>query len=133
MQNNVTKVIERDRQLRKKKPNYVAFGRTLPVNLRTIKFNEDLFDELYKINCPDDLRSLQYVFDGILHLRYFLIDKTVGKTEIKKLTFRSTRALVQHLKDFPNLPRSKFLTEHKMFDKTVARKNSKKPFWSHFY
>lgn len=55
--------------MRKQKPQTVAFGRSLPLDLRKIKFNEDLFDELYKINCPEELRSLKCVFDGILHLR----------------------------------------------------------------
>lgn len=106
-----------DKRLRNLKPQMVAFGRSLPRNIRRPKFNEDLFTELYKINCPSELRSLKIVFDSILHLR-------------------STQALVAHLKDNPELPRAKFLIDHNMFDDKSPQKtlkNRQKPLWNHFF
>lgn len=70
MQNELTKIKQTDKRYQKRTAKKVsAFGRTLPKELRKPKYNEELFDELYKINCPLDLRSLKCVFDGILHLR----------------------------------------------------------------
>lgn len=116
VQNNVIKMARRDRKSRNLKPHTVAFGRLLPLSIRRNKFNEDLFDELYTINCPPELRSLKIVFESILHLR-------------------STRALVEHLKANPELPRAKYLVDHKMFDPKTSLKAQKqqKPLWSHFF
>lgn len=107
----------RDQKLRDQKPQTVAFGRLLPLSLRRRKFNEDLFDELYEINCPPELRDLKIVFESILHLR-------------------STRALVDHLKTNPELPRAKYLVDHNMFEPKTSLKAPKQqtpPLWSHFY
>ncbi|CAO1323739.1 unnamed protein product [Diamesa hyperborea] len=114
IQNNVTKIKNQDRKLRNRKPQTIAFGRLLPPALRRTKFNEDLFDELYKINCPIELRSLQNVFDSILHLK-------------------STKALVAHLKAKPELPRSKYLIDHNMFDVKSVKSTQHKPLWKNFY
>lgn len=106
----------RDMKLRNQKPRTVAFGRLLPISMRRNKFNEDLFDQLYTINCPPELRSLKIVFESILHLR-------------------STRALVEHLKINPELPRAKYLIENNMFDPKTSLKLQKQhtPLWTHFY
>jgi hypothetical protein len=106
----------RDKKLRDLKPQTVAFGRILPLSIRRKKFNEDLFDHLYTINCPPDLRSLKIVFESILHLR-------------------STRALVDHLKTNPELPRAKYLIDHSMFDTKTNLKllKNQTPLWTHFY
>lgn len=116
VQNNVIKMSNRDKKLRDRKPRTVAFGRVLPKSMRCSKFNEDLFDDLYAINCPPDLRSLKIVFESILHLR-------------------STRALVDHLKVNPQLPRAKYLVDHNMFDAKTSQKllKQQKPLWTHFY
>lgn len=107
----------RDWKLRNLKPQTIAFGRLLPLSMRRNKFNEDLFDDLYKIRCPPDLRSLKIVFESILHLR-------------------STRALVEHLKANPELPRAKYLIEHNMFESSKANLKSQKqltPLWTYYY
>lgn len=115
IQNNVIKMTRQDKMLRNRKPQMVAFGRLLPKTLRRKKFNEDLFDDLYTINCPPELRSLKIVFESILHLR-------------------STRALVDHLKLNPLLPRAKYLVEHNMFAKTSLKSQKlQTPLWTHFY
>lgn len=116
IQNNVIKMTRRDRKLRDQKPQTVAFGRLLPLSMRRNKFNEDLFDDLYKIHCPPDLRSLKIVFESILHLR-------------------STRALVDHLKTNPELPRAKYLIEHNMFESSKTNLKSQKPtpLWTYYY
>lgn len=116
VQNNVVKMARKDRKLRSQQPKTVAFGRSLPLTIRRKKFNEDLFDDLYKINCPPDLRSLKIVFESILHLR-------------------STRALVDHLKDNPSLPRAKYLIDHSMFDIKTTQKLQRQqtPLWTYFY
>jgi hypothetical protein len=117
IQNNVIRLTKSDRRLRDQKPKTVAFGRLLPMSMRRNKFNEDLFDDLYKIHCPPDLRSLKIVFDSILHLG-------------------STKALVEHLKLNPELPRAKFLIEHNMFDSSKANLKSQKqlkPLWTYYY
>lgn len=116
IQNNVCKVSQKDRKLRSLQPRTVAFGRLLPMTIRRNKFNEDLFDELNQISCPPDLRSLKIVFESILHLR-------------------STRALVEHLKMNPELPRAKYLIDYKMFDLKTSLKLQKQeaPLWTHFY
>lgn len=106
---------QRDKKLRARKQKMVAFGRCLPQSMRISKFNEDLFDDMYKINCPEDLQSLKPVFDSILHLR-------------------STRELIDYLRQNPELPRAKFLVEHKLFDKTTQKsEKSERPLWSYFY
>lgn len=107
---------KRDQKLRNQKPQMVAFGRLLPLSMRRKKFNEDLFDDLYTMNCPADLRSLKIVFESILHLR-------------------STRALVEHLKQNPELPRAKYLIDNNMFDAKNSLKFQKHqtPLWTHFY
>ena len=61
-----------------------------------------------------ELRSLKSVFDSILHLK-------------------STKALVAHLKENPNLPRSKYLIDHNMFDKKSVKSAQHKPLWKNFY
>lgn len=116
IQNNVIKVTKNDKKLRNREPRTVAFGRLLPLSMRRSKFNEDLFDELYTISCPPDLRSLKIVFESILHLR-------------------STRALVEHLKMNAELPRAKYLIDHNMFDTKTSMKLQKQqaPLWTHFY
>ena len=117
IQNNVIKMTRKDRKHRDQKPQTVAFGRLLPLELRRNKFNEDLFDDLYKIYCPPDLQSLKIVFESILHLR-------------------STRALVEHLKENPELPRAKYLVDHNMFDSPKTNLKAQKtlpPLWTHFY
>lgn len=116
MQNNVIKVACKDKKLRERKPRITAFGRGLPQSLRIEKFNENLYDEMYETNCPPDIQSLKPVFDSILHLR-------------------STRELINYLKDHPELPRAKFLVDHKLFEKASPKsvKLEEKPLWSHFY
>lgn len=116
VQNNVIKMTQRDKKLRNQKPQTVAFGRLLPMSMRRKEFNEDLFDELYTMNCPADLRSLKIVFESILHLR-------------------STRALVEHLKLNPELPRAKYLIDNNMFDSKSSLKAQKQqtPLWTHFF
>ncbi|CAO1342699.1 unnamed protein product [Diamesa serratosioi] len=108
IQNNVAKIKNLDRRLRNRKPQKIAFGRLLPLSLRRNKFDEDLFDDLYQINCPIELRSLKSVFESILHLK-------------------STKALVAHLKAKPNLPRSKYLIDHNMFDTKTVKLAQHKP------
>ena len=61
-----------------------------------------------------ELRSLQSVFDSILHLK-------------------STKALVAHLKEKPELPRSKYLIDHNMFDVKSVKFTQHKPLWKNFY
>ena len=102
--------------MRARKVNTVAFGRCLPKSIRVDKFNEELFDDQYNINCPEDLQSLKIVFDSILHLS-------------------STRQLVEYLKKNPELPRSKFLVDSGMFKDTKlgSVQMSEKPLWSYFY
>lgn len=116
IQNNVMTMSRKDKKLVNREPRTVAFGRLLPKSMRINKFNENLFDELYTISCPPDLRSLKIVFESILHLR-------------------STRALVEHLKLNPELPRAKYLNDHKMFDLKTSLKLQKQhpPLWTHFY
>lgn len=105
----------KDKKLRERKPKITAFGRGLPQSQRIERFNENLYDEMYEINCPPDLQSLKPVFDSILHLR-------------------STRELINYLKDHPELPRAKFLVDHKLFEKSLQKTvKSEKPLWSHFY
>ncbi|CRL03767.1 CLUMA_CG016637, isoform A [Clunio marinus] len=115
IQNNVVKMSRSDKKSRMKKPNTVAFGRLLPLSLRIQKFNENLFDELYTINCPPELQSLEVVFHSILHLR-------------------STHALIELLKAKPELPRAKYLEDNKLFDpKTILKSQNKiSPLWTHF-
>lgn len=105
----------RDKKLRDRQSKLVAFGRTLPLSMRRKKFNEDLFEDLYEIICPEELSSLKIVFDSILHLG-------------------STRALVDHLKENPDLPRAKFLVDNGMFDQKTAQKlqHQQTPLWTHF-
>ncbi len=107
---------EKDKKLRDRKLKLVAFGRSLPRSMRISKFNEDLFDDLYQINCPEELQSLKPVFDSILHLR-------------------STRELIDYLRQNPELPRAKFLVEQNLFEKESDGKSekAKKPLWSYFY
>jgi hypothetical protein len=117
IQNNVIKMTKNDRKQRDRKQRTVAFGRLLPPSLRREKFNEDLFDDLYKIHCPPELHSLKIVFESITHLR-------------------STRALVKHLKENPQLPRAKYLVDHNMFESAKVNLKSQKqqtPLWTHFY
>lgn len=113
IQNNVIKASKKDKSLRDKQSRTVAFGRVLPKSMRRNKFNEDLFDELYTINCPQDLRSLKIVFESILHLR-------------------STRALVAHLKSNPELPRAKFLADNNLFHNKIVQETDKQrtPLWT---
>jgi hypothetical protein len=111
------KQARRDKRLRERKPHTVAFGRCLPKALRVNKFNEDLFDELYEINCPEELQSLKIVFDSILHLS-------------------STQHLVEHLKNNPELPRARHLIENDLFETKNSHSKlhrSEKPLWSYFY
>ncbi|XP_070499423.1 uncharacterized protein [Chironomus tepperi] len=116
IQNNLKKMIRRDKKMRARKVNTVAFGRCLPKSIRVDKFNEELFDDQYSVNCPEDLQSLKTVFDSILHLS-------------------STRQLVEYLKKNPELPRSKFLIDSGMFKegKLGSMQMSEKPLWSYFY
>lgn len=117
IQNNVIEMTRRDRKHRDQKPQTIAFGRLLPLSMRRNKFNEDLFDDLYKIHCPPDLQSLKIVFESILHLR-------------------STRALVEHLKENPDLPRAKYLVDHNMFESSKTTLKSQKqqvPLWTYYY
>lgn len=113
IQNNVIKMSKKDRKMRNLKPHTVAFGRLLPLSLRRKKFNEDLYDKNYMINCPPDLRSLKIVFESILHLG-------------------STRALVDHLRLNPEIPRAKYLVDNKMFDTktTLKMQRQQTPLWS---
>lgn len=112
IQNCVIKMSEQDRRMRNLKPHTIAFGRILPMSLRRNKFNEDLYDKNYQINCPQDLHDLKLVFESILHLS-------------------STRSLVRHLKSHPELPRAKYLVNHKMFDPKTGLKMLKQqePLW----
>jgi hypothetical protein len=116
IQNKAIKLLKKDKQRRNQKPQTVAFGRLLPPELRKTKFNEDLFENLYKIHCPSELRSLKIVFESILHLR-------------------STRSLVEHLKENPDLPRAKYLVDHNMFQTNVVQKSQKNqdPLWAYYY
>lgn len=109
-------MIKRDKKSRARKVNTVAFGRCLPKSIRVDKFNEELFDDQYGINCPEDVQSLKIVFDAILHLS-------------------STRQLVEYLIKNPELPRSKFLVDSGMFKEGKLRsmQMSEKPLWSYFY
>lgn len=115
VQNNVIEMSKRDRRLRGRKPQMVAFGRLLPKSIRRGRFNEDLFDDLYTTNCPEDLRSLKIVFESILNLS-------------------STKALVDHLKQNPELPRAKYLEDNNMFDAKASLKAQKlqTPLWTYF-
>jgi hypothetical protein len=106
-----------DKKLRARKVHMVAFGRCVPKALRVPIFNEDLFDDLYQINCPPDLQSLKIVFDTILHLR-------------------STQYLIEYLKKNPDLPRAKFLVDQNFFDpKSPFNRylSAERPLWSYFY
>lgn len=116
VQNSVIKMSRKDKKLRDQQPRTVAFGRILPKSMQSNKFNEDLFDELYTINCPPDLCCLKTVFQSILHLR-------------------STQALEEHLKANPDLPRAKYLADNNMFDYKSSLKIQKQPtpLWTHFY
>jgi hypothetical protein len=117
IQNNVIRMTRKDRKHRDHKVQTVAFGRLLPLSLRRNKFNEDLFDDLYKIYCPPEIRSLKIVFESILHLS-------------------STRALVDHLKENPELPRAKYLVDHNMFETSKSNLKSQKqqiPLWTYYY
>jgi len=116
IQNNVIDLSKNDKKLGNLKPKTVAFGRTLPMSLRKNKFNEELFDYLHQTACPPELCSLSIVFQSILHLR-------------------STRALVKHLTKHPELPRARFLQEHKMFDDATLwdEDGEKKPLWYYYY
>lgn len=117
IQNNLIKMLKKDKKLCKKKPAMVAFGRTLPKEIRRKKFDEELFDEMYQLNCPEELRSLRTVFEPILHLK-------------------STQALIEYLKLHPELPRSKYLVDCNLFDDKKSEKSSKqqqKPLWSYYF
>lgn len=115
IQNNLIKATNKDKKLRMRKTKIVAFGRGLPQSLRVEKFNENLYDEMYEINCPPDLQSLKPVFESILHLR-------------------STRELIEYLKNHPELPRAKYLVDHKLFEKSSQKsEKTEKPLWSYFY
>lgn len=117
IQNNLIKMLKADKKRSMKKPSMVAFGRTLPKEIRRKKFDEELFDNMYKLNCPEELRSLRTVFESILHLK-------------------STQALIDYLKVHPELPRSKFLVDCNLFDVKKSEKSTKqqqKPLWSYYF
>lgn len=113
IQNNVLRMSRLDKKLRQRKLNTVAFGRCLPKSNRVSKFNEELFDDIYEINCPPDLQSLKIVFNLILHLK-------------------STRELVECLKQNPEMPRAKFLIDNNMFEATHQTVKAEKPLWSYY-
>ncbi|CRK95709.1 CLUMA_CG009166, isoform A [Clunio marinus] len=108
IQNKSIKILQYDKKLRhSKKPKTVAFGSLLPSALRQEKFNEDFFDEVFAVNCPSELRSMEVVFKSILHLD-------------------STKVLINHLKANPEIPRPKYLVDNKFFDTTEKNLQKKK-------
>lgn len=104
LQRNLMKMLKKDKLASKGEPKLVAFGRSLPKDIKIKKFDENL-DDIHKINCPEDLRSLKKVFESIIHLK-------------------STQKLVNHLKMNPEMPRAKYLIENGMFDENKLEKRS---------
>jgi hypothetical protein len=112
LQKNLLKMLDKDRISSLEKPKLVAFGRTLPKNIRKKKFDENL-DSIHQVNCPEELRSLKKVFESIIHLK-------------------STQKLIEHLKMNPEMPRAKYLIEQGKFDASSEKKfNSQfqNPLW----
>ena len=67
LEEKIERMQEADTLNRKQKPKLVAFGRTLPINLRWPKPADE--PEEYKPVFPEEIKTREVVFHGINHLR----------------------------------------------------------------
>ncbi|KFB37956.1 AGAP013127-PA-like protein [Anopheles sinensis] len=95
LQKRIAQVMRSDRRAaRASRERHVAFGRTLPVELRT-SCRRDAIDSI-RPDFPDDLRTLKALFKDIRHLR-------------------SVRYLIEHLHERAEIQRPRYLTELGLF------------------
>lgn len=112
LQDNVVRLMKLDRKDDKLPKKYVAFGRTLPVNLRRPQPGADV--NPLKPIFPEELKSMEVLFKGITHLR-------------------ATKLLAQHFKDNPNLRKPKYLIDEGVFNETEVLDDSQHvPLYEHF-
>uniref|UniRef100_A0A182J7X4 Uncharacterized protein n=1 Tax=Anopheles atroparvus TaxID=41427 RepID=A0A182J7X4_ANOAO len=95
LQKRIAQVMRSDRRAaRASRERHVAFGRTLPMELRT-SCRRDAIDSI-RPDFPDDLRTLKALFKDIRHLR-------------------SVRYLIEHLHERSEIQRPRYLTDMGLF------------------
>ncbi|XP_035906789.1 uncharacterized protein LOC118509755 isoform X2 [Anopheles stephensi] len=95
LQNRIAQVMAADRRaMAKVRTQHVAFGRTLPAELRTTSRTDST--DTIEPEFPDDLRTLRALFQDIRHLR-------------------SVRYLIDHLRTRPDIQRPRYLLDAGLF------------------
>ncbi|KXJ77428.1 hypothetical protein RP20_CCG007555 [Aedes albopictus] len=112
LQRKIAQVMKSDRQQAKVRERHVAFGRTLPMDMRRFKRFDDI-DEIVP-NFPDEVKTFQKVFKGICHLR-------------------SVKILVDHLKEHPEMHRPKYLVNQGMFKPKEVKPSDHVPLYKHYF
>ncbi|XP_050072745.1 uncharacterized protein LOC126560839 [Anopheles maculipalpis] len=101
LENRIAQLQHHDRMLADGGTKRIAFGRSLPQELRSGWLTQDVGDvggEVERPDVPDDLMSLKRLFRDIWHLR-------------------SVKYLVDYLAERPSLPRPRFLEEKGLFQR----------------
>ncbi|XP_001649602.2 uncharacterized protein LOC5565273 [Aedes aegypti] len=112
LQRKIAQVMKSDRRQAKVRERHVAFGRTLPMDMRRFKRFDDI-DEIVP-NFPEEVKTFQKVFKGICHLR-------------------SVKILVDHLKEHPDIHRPKYLVNQGMFKPKEQKPSDHVPLYKHYF
>ncbi|XP_049285616.1 uncharacterized protein LOC125764928 [Anopheles funestus] len=107
LQNRIAQVMRTDRRtMAKVRTQHVAFGRTLPAELRTTSRTDST--DTIEPDFPDDLRTLRALFQDIRHLR-------------------SVRYLIEHLRTRPDIQRPRYLLDAGLFRSGIGERTT--PFY----
>uniref|UniRef100_A0A182VVP5 Uncharacterized protein n=1 Tax=Anopheles minimus TaxID=112268 RepID=A0A182VVP5_9DIPT len=107
LQNRIAQVMRTDRRnMAKVRTQHVAFGRTLPAELRTTSRTDST--DTIEPDFPDDLRTLRTLFQDIRHLR-------------------SVRYLIEHLRTRPDIQRPRYLLDAGLFRSGIGERTT--PFY----
>uniref|UniRef100_A0A182SXS0 Uncharacterized protein n=1 Tax=Anopheles maculatus TaxID=74869 RepID=A0A182SXS0_9DIPT len=107
LQNRIAQVMAADRRtMAKVRTQHVAFGRTLPAELRTTSRTDST--DTIEPDFPDDLRTLRALFQDIRHLR-------------------SVRYLIDHLRTRPDIQRPRYLLNAGLFRSGIGEQGT--PFY----
>lgn len=68
IENNVARMLALDKRLENKQEKMIAFGTSLPENIKQYKKGTDIVQQLKPI-FPDDIKTSKVLFNGITHLR----------------------------------------------------------------
>ncbi|XP_001869712.2 uncharacterized protein LOC6053666 [Culex quinquefasciatus] len=112
LQRKIAQVMRSDRAQAKVRERHVAFGRTLPMEMRRFRRFDDI-DEIVP-NFPPETKTFEKVFKGICHLR-------------------SVRVLVDHLKQHPEIHRPKYLVDLGMFREKEAKPDDYVPLYEKYF